>query len=55
MGKQTIEQIIDSFNFINSIFKNYYTILKKDIPNFIVETTTKKNTIYIKKNKFIEN
>lgn len=52
-GAQRIEQIVDSFNFINQIFKNYYKELKKDVPEFLNYNSKPKNVIYIEKTKLI--
>ena len=52
-GAQSIEQIVDSFNFINQIFQKYYKKLKKEVPLFINYNTKPKNIIYIDRNKII--
>lgn len=52
-GAQSIEQIVDSFNFINQIFQTYYKQLKKEVPLFINYNAKPKNLIYIDKNKII--
>ena len=60
-GARNIEQVNDAYNFINSVFENYYKVLKKqNAPLLDLEDTlggskpTKKNNelVFIKKIKF---
>jgi TATA-box binding protein (TBP) (component of TFIID and TFIIIB) len=56
-GARNMQQIKDSYNFINGVFKKYYSVLKKtnapflefEEPTFTPKTTKKDNIIYLKK------
>ena len=58
-GAQTIDQIIDTYNFINTIFENHIEQLKKTVPHFIdakiqePKQNKHKKKIWINKNNIV--